>query len=250
METIEAGAVKEADTLVVTPSAGDKPIWFTSEIGRTLFQFKSFMMAATNRIMLPLSQEGGIRPWKEITTAVGLGMGVYAFKQAAAGREISDDPTVLAFEAVENTGLAGYAVEMAKKFDAEILLMQSEKPAVAMAASGGPQPDVQSPAAAKVAVQLALDEDKRNLSKAKRYLRRKVREIKAKKIACSYLANIGDPAESIILYARKKKIDLIIMTSHGKSGIVRAIMGSVADEVVRKSGKPVLVIRPNKKSEK
>lgn len=114
VETIEAAAVREADLLVITPSAGDKPIFFTTEVGRTIFQFKSFMLAATNRLTLPLSQEGGARPWLEILTHVGLGMGVYALKQKIADREISDDPTLLVAEAVENTGLAGYGVEFAK----------------------------------------------------------------------------------------------------------------------------------------
>ena len=141
-----------------------------------------------------------------------------------------------------------YGIEIARKFDAEIILMQVEKPTTPMAVSDGPQPGIQSPAAAKVTIQLAFDEDKRNLSKAKSYLSRKVRELKVKKLACSYHVTIGDPAESIILYSRKKKIDLIIMTSHGKGGIVRAVMGSVADAVVRNSGKPVLVIRPNVRS--
>lgn len=143
-----------------------------------------------------------------------------------------------------------YAVEIARKFNSEIVLMQVEKPTTPITAVDGPQPGIQSPAAVKAAVQIALDEDKRNLSKARNYLSRKARELKGKKIACSYQANIGDPAESIILCARKMKIDLIIMTSHGKGGIVRAVMGSVADKVVRNSGKPVLVIRPNKRSEK
>ena len=139
-----------------------------------------------------------------------------------------------------------YATEIAQKFNAEIILLQIEKPATPIPVSDGPQPGIQSPSAAKIAVQIALDEDKRNLSKARRYLSRKVRDIKSKKIACSYHVDIGKPAESIILYAWKKKIDLIIMTSHGKSGIIRAVMGSVVDEVVRNSGKPVLVIRPIK----
>jgi nucleotide-binding universal stress UspA family protein len=143
-----------------------------------------------------------------------------------------------------------YAVEIAQKFNAEIILIQIEKPTVALGPSEDLQADIHSPMAAKATIQMALDEDKRNVSKAKRYLSRKVREIKAKKIACSYQVNIGNPAESIIIYSRRKKIDLIIMTSHGKSGIIRAVMGSVADEVVRKSGRPVLVIRPNKKNEK
>ena len=114
VETIEAAAIREADLLVVTPSAGDKPIMFTSEVGRTIFQFKSFMLAATNRLALPLAQEGGVRPWAEIMTHIGLGMGVYALKQKIADREIADDPLLLTTEAVENTGLAGYAVEFAK----------------------------------------------------------------------------------------------------------------------------------------
>jgi len=143
-----------------------------------------------------------------------------------------------------------YSIEIAQRFDAEIILIQVNKPTTPLTASDGLRTGMQSPTATKVAVQMALDEDKRNVSKAKRYLSRKVRELKGKKLACSYHVTIGNPAESIILYARKKKIDLIIMTSHGKSGIVRAVMGSVADEVVRNAGKPVLVIRPNKRSEK
>jgi nucleotide-binding universal stress UspA family protein len=34
------------------------------------------------------------------------------------------------------------------------------------------------------------------------------------------------------------------MTTHGRSGFRRAIMGSVADKVIRESGDPVLVVRP------
>jgi nucleotide-binding universal stress UspA family protein len=45
-------------------------------------------------------------------------------------------------------------------------------------------------------------------------------------------------------------MDLVVMTTHGKSGIKRAIMGSVADAVIRESGKPVLVIRPNTRGKK
>lgn len=114
VETIEAGAIREADMLVITPSAGDKPIFFTTEVGRTIFQFKSFMLSSTNRLTLPLTQEGGARPWAEIMTHVGLGMSVYMLKQKVAEREISDDPAILITEAVENTGLAGYGIEFAK----------------------------------------------------------------------------------------------------------------------------------------
>lgn len=73
VEMMEAAAVKEADKLVVTPGVGDKPLFMTTEMGRTLGQFKSFIIAATNKMTLPLLQEKGIRPWVEILAQVGLG---------------------------------------------------------------------------------------------------------------------------------------------------------------------------------
>jgi len=143
-----------------------------------------------------------------------------------------------------------YAVEIAKPFNAEIILMQVVYPAVPVNETAGMEPVVQSPAVVKVAVQIALDKDKKNAANAKRYLNKKVREITSQGIKSSNHVEFGAPASTIIKFARRNKIDLIIMSTHGKGGIVRAVMGSVADEVVRKSGKPVLVIRPNKRSER
>lgn len=112
VETIEAAAIREADAVVVTPGAGDKPILMTTEIGRTIFQFMSFMVSATNKMTLPLMQEKGLRPWMEIITQIGLGAAVYYLKQIAAGKEPSTDPEVVLQEAVANTGLLGYASQM------------------------------------------------------------------------------------------------------------------------------------------
>jgi nucleotide-binding universal stress UspA family protein len=55
---------------------------------------------------------------------------------------------------------------------------------------------------------------------------------------------LGDPAEEIIDYAEKEDIDLIIMCSHGSSGIRRWVFGSVTEKVLRGTATPVLVIRP------
>tara|TARA_Y100000034_G_scaffold123003_1_gene169198 strand:- start:2466 stop:6098 length:3633 start_codon:yes stop_codon:yes gene_type:complete len=111
VEKIEAAAIKEADRLVVTPTAGDKPILMSTEVGRTLFQFKSFMVSATNKMMLPLFQESGIRPWVEIMTQLGLGLAVANFKAAMNGREIEGvDDQLMA--AIDHTGLAGYGMEL------------------------------------------------------------------------------------------------------------------------------------------
>lgn len=52
----------------------------------------------------------------------------------------------------------------------------------------------------------------------------------------------GDPEEEIIQYARKNAIDLIVMGTHGRTGISRVLEGSVTEKVVRKSRKPVLAV--------
>ena len=54
---------------------------------------------------------------------------------------------------------------------------------------------------------------------------------------------VGYPAEEILRYADENDIDLILMATHGRSGINRWVMGSVADKVLRSSRVPVLLVR-------
>jgi len=54
---------------------------------------------------------------------------------------------------------------------------------------------------------------------------------------------VGYPAEEILRYADENDIDLILMATHGRSGIKRWTMGSVADKVLRASNIPVLLVR-------
>jgi nucleotide-binding universal stress UspA family protein len=53
----------------------------------------------------------------------------------------------------------------------------------------------------------------------------------------------GSPANEIVDFAEKNDIDLIVMGTHGKTGIRRFLLGSVAENVVRYSKKAVLVVR-------
>ena len=141
-----------------------------------------------------------------------------------------------------------YASEIAHRFGAEAILIQVVKPATPVATTTGMAPGIASPSTAELTVQVALEEDKRNTARAKRYLSGKVREIRSRDIKASYQVVVGDPAQSIIMdFAQKEHIDLVVMSTYGKSGLKRAIMGSVADAVIRESGKPVLVIRPRTK---
>jgi nucleotide-binding universal stress UspA family protein len=54
----------------------------------------------------------------------------------------------------------------------------------------------------------------------------------------------GDVVERICARAQASNADLIVMTSHGRTGLARAWLGSVADGVLRRSSAPVLMLRP------
>lgn len=53
----------------------------------------------------------------------------------------------------------------------------------------------------------------------------------------------GTPFYEIIQLAKDKKVDLIVMGTHGHSGLAHVLMGSVTDKVVRKAPCPVLTVR-------
>jgi nucleotide-binding universal stress UspA family protein len=55
---------------------------------------------------------------------------------------------------------------------------------------------------------------------------------------------LGQPAEEIVDFANEENADLIVMCSHGKSGIGRWVFGSVTEKVLRGSNTPILIIRP------
>ena len=54
---------------------------------------------------------------------------------------------------------------------------------------------------------------------------------------------MGNPAEAILEFARKHKIDRIVMTTHGRTGIKRWVYGSVADKVLRAADRTVVLVR-------
>ncbi len=54
----------------------------------------------------------------------------------------------------------------------------------------------------------------------------------------------GDAAAEIVRVADERKVDLIVISSHGRTGLGRMLFGSTAEAVVRHAKCPVLVVKP------
>jgi nucleotide-binding universal stress UspA family protein len=63
------------------------------------------------------------------------------------------------------------------------------------------------------------------------------------KFSAETILDVASPADSIVNYAESKKVDLIVMGTHGRTGIKRFLLGSVASGVVAHAKCSVLVVR-------
>jgi nucleotide-binding universal stress UspA family protein len=60
----------------------------------------------------------------------------------------------------------------------------------------------------------------------------------------TYHIAVGHVADTIIRYAAERAFDKIVMGSHGRSGLMQALLGSVAQEVLDRSAVPVTLVKP------
>ena len=77
-----------------------------------------------------------------------------------------------------------------------------------------------------------------NVTKA---LRERLKDDKYARVRIEVL--LGDPAHGIANYAQQEKVELIVIPSHGRTGLTRLLIGSTAERVVRLAHCPVLVLR-------
>ena len=90
---------------------------------------------------------------------------------------------------------------------------------------------------------LAPEASGKKEKQAQRYLDRIAKAMEAKGINVGTEVLLGDPAEEIAIYAEHTGCDIIVMSSHGRSGPSRWTHGSVADRVFRGSPVPLLMVR-------
>ena len=127
---------------------------------------------------------------------------------------------------------AAYAVELARRYEAEEVhcIHVSDIPADLLATSNyymtGPSEQY---------IEQIREESRKGLED---FVRRNLAGVPVK---TAFLE--GRPFVEIVRYARANQIDLIIIATHGRTGLKHVLFGSVAEQVVRKAPCPVLVVK-------
>jgi nucleotide-binding universal stress UspA family protein len=75
------------------------------------------------------------------------------------------------------------------------------------------------------------------------HLDRLARAAKQAGIRCATLLLDGDPVEEIVRTSRKNRADLIVLGTHGRRGLPKFFLGSVAERVVSRASCPVMTVR-------
>ncbi len=134
----------------------------------------------------------------------------------------------------ENSGVAvSYACALAEQFGAELHILHVMQDLVTMI----PEPGMAFPPPGDYLMELKKSAEE-NLAKIP-----DPAWAAGKKIV--RVTRQGTPFLEIIRYAKECDSDLIVLGTHGRSGLAHVLMGSVAERVVRKSPCPVLTVRPS-----
>ena len=102
---------KESRRVIVEPGQ-ERPLFMSSELGKTIGQFKSFMFSSTQRMTIATLQGQDRNAVGGVLTLISLGMMTYAFKQWNANRELSDDPAAWLAEGIDRSGALGSIMEI------------------------------------------------------------------------------------------------------------------------------------------
>jgi hypothetical protein len=110
VDAFRTAVVREVDRTIVTPGQ-DRPLWMSTELGKTVGQFKGFAISSMQKTMLAGFQQRDAATLNGVMLSLGLGAVRYWAKETIAGRETSEDPSVWAVEALDGSGLTGWLMD-------------------------------------------------------------------------------------------------------------------------------------------
>ncbi|WP_419656130.1 universal stress protein [Desulfosarcina variabilis str. Montpellier] len=129
-----------------------------------------------------------------------------------------------------------HAVDLAKHFSAQILLFHSVSEI-----DHPPSPSYTlTPALTDQMMQITMQMTENANNAIKELIETDIPD----GISVDQHVDVGDPSTSIVQAAKEEDADLIVMSTHGRSGIKGLFFGSVAEKVVRSAECPVLTIKP------
>jgi nucleotide-binding universal stress UspA family protein len=131
-----------------------------------------------------------------------------------------------------------HAEELARRCEAEEVILVSATEAVRRQTRAPEARELYHAAGPEVTVTFGKKE-----IQAQKYLGRVARKVKTKGFKVRTEVLCWPPAESIATYAKENAADLIVMSSHGRSGVSRWAHGSVANKLLQLSCVPVLVVK-------
>jgi nucleotide-binding universal stress UspA family protein len=107
----------------------------------------------------------------------------------------------------------------------------------------GPLPSPAVPRSTGAAIGEA-EESLRALYRAQRYLSAVAARLRADGLVVETAVGVGDPATVLVEEAHLCRADMLILSTHGRSGLGRLLRGSVAEHVLRTADVPVLLVPP------
>jgi len=133
-----------------------------------------------------------------------------------------------------------YAIDMAKRHDARIVILHSIEPARHMAYAGS-RVEGMMVRAKEQEQEMDLEEIKKGLQE---FCKRVETQVSAPcvELVSKILVPLGHPVEEILRVADEERCDAIVLGTHGKGFLTQTFLGSVAGSVLERSRKPVFVI--------
>ncbi len=139
-----------------------------------------------------------------------------------------------------------HALELARRFGSEVVLLEAVKAFGQVLQETRPGGGVQPGTEIELSVDVAKQQVEAETRSAAAYLDSVAERFEEEGVKVRTIVIEGGPARSILDYARDWNPSLIVMSTHGRSGLSRLIAGSVADEVIRNTNLPIMILRPEK----